>query len=72
MTAAAVLAMLIKFAEVAAPAIAGEVAKLVAAFKAGHPELDGPPPPDGEAKVDALIDARVAAMAPPPDKPGSP
>lgn len=63
MPAAAVLSALLEFAASAAPDLLAELEKLIASFKQGHPELEADgPPPDGEAKVDAMIDAKVDAL----------
>lgn len=59
MTGAEVLAAFLAFAVTAAPHLKDELAELAAAFRQGHPELGDPPPPDGEAKVDAEIDTQL-------------
>ena len=63
MTPLEVLAALVTFAVGEAPAIAKDVEALVEAFKRTHPELVAAPPPDGEAAVDAAVDAEIKASA---------
>lgn len=59
MSPADVLIALLSYAAQHAPEIAAEVERLVASFRADTPELADPPPPDGEATVNAIIDARL-------------
>ena len=48
------------FAEVE-PAVEPLIEKVIGLFQQRHPELVEPPPPDGEAKIDAEIDAEIVA-----------
>ncbi len=71
MTGAETLVALLKFASVAMPEIVESLGKLVAAFKSQHHALQGPPPVDSEAKVNAEVDERIELLEvdPPPTDP---
>lgn len=61
MTAAEVLAALVALAAKYGPGAVDVVEAIVADFNTSHPQLGDAPPADGEAKVDASIDAEAAA-----------
>lgn len=58
---AATLAALLAFAAQVAPELLAALEDLVRQFSSQHPSLNGPPPADGEAAVDAAVDAEVKA-----------
>lgn len=64
MTAAEVLAALAALAIKYGPDVVEAVEKVIADFKTQNPQIGDAPPPDGEAKIDASIDAEVAAKQP--------
>jgi hypothetical protein len=63
-TAAEILAALVALAIKYGPGAVDVVEAIIADFKAQHPQLNDAPPADGEAKVDASIDAEAAAKHP--------
>lgn len=65
MTAAEILEAIIAAAVKYGPSAVELVEKVVEDVKADHPQLGSAPPEDGEASIDASIDAQLAKQVTP-------